>query len=134
MGAVDIAYGAGMYMLADDQALVMEGTLPACKFAGVVLWNRFLQSFDYVSVLPFLPSLYYVWVVVLFCFWRTGLVLQVDSGSQGWSCKLVAGHRVGICGWQPQAPIRPALQVKITLPFTAVVHDVPSCIALVGLR
>jgi hypothetical protein len=36
-------------MLKEDQALVMEGTLPACKFAGVVLWNRFLQSYDYVS-------------------------------------------------------------------------------------
>ena len=26
-----------------------QGVLPKCKFANVVLWNRFLQSFDYTK-------------------------------------------------------------------------------------
>ena len=30
-----------------EQALVMTGRFPRCKFANVVLWNRYLQSFDY---------------------------------------------------------------------------------------
>ena len=30
-----------------DQALVIEGNLPSCVYAGVVLWNRYMQSYDY---------------------------------------------------------------------------------------
>ena len=26
---------------------MVEGVLPPCRFANVVLWNRLLQSFDY---------------------------------------------------------------------------------------
>ena len=29
--------------------MVMEGTLPECDFANFVLWNRYLQSFDYIN-------------------------------------------------------------------------------------
>jgi hypothetical protein len=47
LGAVDNAYSAGRFALAPDQALVIEGRLPACVFANIVLWNRYLQSFDY---------------------------------------------------------------------------------------
>jgi len=47
LGAVDNAYSAGRFVLAPDQALLIEGRLPRCVFANVVLWNRFLQSFDY---------------------------------------------------------------------------------------
>lgn len=46
-GAVDNAYSAGMFNLTEDEALVMEGVMPDCVFANVLLWNRFLQSFDY---------------------------------------------------------------------------------------
>ena len=46
-GAVDIAYSMGPFELAPDEALVMEGQLPDCAFANVVLWNRFLQCFEY---------------------------------------------------------------------------------------
>jgi len=38
---------AGPFVLEPDQALIMEGTIPSCRFANVVLWNRFLQSFEY---------------------------------------------------------------------------------------
>ena len=36
-------------MLRPDQALVIEGRFPECRFASVLLWNRFLQSYDYSS-------------------------------------------------------------------------------------
>ena len=46
-GAVDIAYSMGPYELGDGEALVLEGRLPECAFANVVLWNRYMQSFEY---------------------------------------------------------------------------------------
>jgi hypothetical protein len=45
--AVDCAYAMAPYLLKPDQALVMTGRFPPCRFANVVLWNRFLQSYDY---------------------------------------------------------------------------------------
>jgi hypothetical protein len=47
LGAVDNAYSAGRFVLQPDEALIIEGRLPKCIFANVVLWNRYLQSFDY---------------------------------------------------------------------------------------
>jgi hypothetical protein len=47
MGAVDIAYAAGRFRLEDNEALILKGAVPTCRFANVVLWNRFLQTFDY---------------------------------------------------------------------------------------
>jgi len=47
MGAVDIAYGAGRFLLDAGEVLLIRGRLPRCRFANVVLWNRFLQTFDY---------------------------------------------------------------------------------------
>jgi hypothetical protein len=45
--AVDNAYSMGPFLLAPDEALVMTGRLPKCSFANVVLWNRWMQSFEY---------------------------------------------------------------------------------------
>lgn len=42
-----IAYAAGFFQLQPGQALVIEGRMPECQHGGVVLTNRFLQSFDY---------------------------------------------------------------------------------------
>lgn len=47
--AMDIAYAMCPYVLAPEQALVMTGRFPECKFANLVLWNRYLQSYDYNS-------------------------------------------------------------------------------------
>ena len=47
--APDNAYASAPYVLRPDQALVMEGRFPRCRFASVMLWNRFLQSYDYSS-------------------------------------------------------------------------------------
>jgi hypothetical protein len=35
------------YLLAPDEALVMAARWPACRFANVSLWNRYLQTYDY---------------------------------------------------------------------------------------
>ncbi|MFT5443347.1 MAG: hypothetical protein ACI8W3_002396 [Myxococcota bacterium] len=45
--AMDIAYTMAPYLLAPDQALVLTGRFPECKFANVCLWNRYIQSYDY---------------------------------------------------------------------------------------
>jgi hypothetical protein len=52
----DIAYGnthayyaSAPYRLARDEALVIDGRFPDCRFANVVLWNRFMQSYDFAN-------------------------------------------------------------------------------------
>ena len=47
LGALDNTYAAGNYVLEPGQALTIEGRLPRCYFANVVLWNRFMQCGDY---------------------------------------------------------------------------------------
>jgi hypothetical protein len=46
-GAVDNAYSMGPFLLEPDQALLIEGHMPKCRFANVMLWNRYLQTFEY---------------------------------------------------------------------------------------
>ena len=46
-GAVDNAYSAGLFKIKADEALIIRGTMPDCLFSNVLLWNRYLQSFDY---------------------------------------------------------------------------------------
>jgi len=42
-------YCSAPYELAPDEALVIKGRFPDCRFANVVLWNSFMQSFDYAN-------------------------------------------------------------------------------------
>ena len=37
------------YVLGPDEALVVTGRWPECRFANVCLWNRFSQMYDYVN-------------------------------------------------------------------------------------
>jgi hypothetical protein len=37
------------FFLGPDQALVMTGRWPDCRFANVSLWNRFQQTLDYAN-------------------------------------------------------------------------------------
>ncbi|HEV8298435.1 MAG TPA: DUF1214 domain-containing protein [Acidimicrobiales bacterium] len=46
-GAVDIFYSSGSFDLAPEEALVMEGTLPSCVFANVMIWNVHMQTLEY---------------------------------------------------------------------------------------
>ena len=45
--AKDIDYRQTVYELDADQALVMRGRFPRCRFANVVLWNHRLQTPPY---------------------------------------------------------------------------------------
>jgi hypothetical protein len=45
--AVDNVYSMAPFVLEPDQALVIRGRWPKCRFANIVLWNRFLQTLDY---------------------------------------------------------------------------------------
>ena len=47
-GAVDIVNMMTRYELGSDEALVIEGRFPTCRFASIALWNRYLQTLDYV--------------------------------------------------------------------------------------
>jgi len=46
--AVDNVYSMAPFLLMPGQALVIRGRFPKCRFANVVLWNRYLQTLDYV--------------------------------------------------------------------------------------
>jgi hypothetical protein len=47
-GAVDNAYAMAPYLVMPGEALVIEGRWPRkARFANVVLWNRFMQTYDY---------------------------------------------------------------------------------------
>jgi len=46
-GAVDNAYAMAPYLVMPGQALVITGRWPRARFANVVLWNRFMQTYDY---------------------------------------------------------------------------------------
>jgi hypothetical protein len=45
--AGDAAYARGVFSLADDEVLVVEGRSPECAFWNLCLWNPFLHTFDY---------------------------------------------------------------------------------------
>lgn len=45
--AFDAAYTMGRFQLGPDQALVMRGRWPECRFGNVCIWNRFGQTLDY---------------------------------------------------------------------------------------
>jgi Protein of unknown function (DUF1214) len=47
--AVDAAYSMAPYLIGDDEALVITGRWPRCRFANVCLWNRWTQMYDYVN-------------------------------------------------------------------------------------
>lgn len=48
LAAADAAYSMAPYFLGPDDALVMRVRWPTCRYAGVALWNRQLQTFDYL--------------------------------------------------------------------------------------
>ena len=48
LAAADAAYSMAPYFLGPDDALVMRVRWPQCRYGGVALWNRQLQTFDYL--------------------------------------------------------------------------------------
>jgi hypothetical protein len=45
--AKDAHYAMGAFELADDERLVITGRSPDCAYWGCMLWNAFMQTFDY---------------------------------------------------------------------------------------
>lgn len=48
LAAGDAAYSMAPYLLGPDDALVVSARWPRCRCANVSLWNRQLQTFDYL--------------------------------------------------------------------------------------
>jgi hypothetical protein len=48
LAAADAAYSMAPYLLGPDEALVVRLRWPTCRCANVSLWNRQLQTFDYL--------------------------------------------------------------------------------------
>jgi hypothetical protein len=44
----DNQYVGGWYKLAEDEALVMSGRAPKCRYWGVQLWSRWLESREFL--------------------------------------------------------------------------------------
>jgi hypothetical protein len=49
LSAADAHYSMAPYFIGPEEALVMTGRWPSCRCANVVLWNRFMQTFDYAN-------------------------------------------------------------------------------------
>ncbi len=45
--AGDAAYAMGSFVLADDEALIIDGTSPECVFWNLCLWNEFLHTYNF---------------------------------------------------------------------------------------
>ena len=98
-GAADIVYASTRWRLEPDQALVMTGTLPAGAFANVMLWNRHMQTLEYVSrrsslnteQITYEPDGSY-----------TIVISDEDPGVPNWldTC----GHRTGTIFWRYLLP------------------------------
>lgn len=46
--AVDQSNQSARFELGDDEALLIDGRFPRCRFGNVALWNRHLQTLEYV--------------------------------------------------------------------------------------
>ena len=49
LAATDAAYALAPFAVGPDEALVIRGRWPRCRYANVSLWNRHLQSLDYAN-------------------------------------------------------------------------------------
>jgi hypothetical protein len=47
LAAADAHYSMAPFLVGPDEAVVISGRWPDCRFANVCLWNRFQQTFDY---------------------------------------------------------------------------------------
>lgn len=49
LAAFDAAYSMAPYVIGPDQALLLTGRWPRCRFGNVCLWTRHQQSYDYAN-------------------------------------------------------------------------------------
>jgi len=98
-GAVDIFYSMGRWDLLPDDALVMRGTTPPSRFTNVMLWNRHMQTLEYVHRRSSLNSAQITYepddsYVIVIAHRDPGLPNWLDTG----------GHRVGTIFWRYLLP------------------------------
>jgi hypothetical protein len=81
LAAADASYSLAPYLLGPEEALVMRVQWPACRYGGVALWNRHLQTFDYLRG-------------------RVGLNrAQAVTGADGTSTIVIAHRDPGVPNW-----------------------------------
>jgi hypothetical protein len=81
LAAADAAYSMAPYFLGPDEALVMRVRWPDCRYGGVALWNRQLQTFDYLRG-------------------QVGLNrAQAIAGDDGTATIVIAHHDPGVPNW-----------------------------------
>jgi hypothetical protein len=51
LAAFDAHYSMAPFFIGDDEALVITGRWPECRFGNVCLWNRFQQTLDEALVI-----------------------------------------------------------------------------------
>jgi len=98
-GAVDIFYSMGRWDLGPDDALVMRGSIPPSRFTNVMLWNRHMQTLEYVhrrsslnsAQISYEPDGSY-----------TIVVAHRDPGVANWLD--TGGHRFGTIFWRYLLP------------------------------
>lgn len=103
LAAIDAAYSMAPYVLGPDEALVMRAKWPTCRCANVMLWNRFLQTNDYVhrSV-----SLNRAQMVLDDDGWFTAVIAHRDPGVPNWID--TEGRAFAMVFWRfmlPEGPI-----------------------------
>ncbi len=47
--AKDNVYSMAPFLVKPGEALIIRGRFPKCRFANIVLWNRFIQTLDYTT-------------------------------------------------------------------------------------
>jgi hypothetical protein len=108
--AGDAAYAMGGFELAEDEALVIRGRSPECRFWNLCAWNRFLHTFnaDYDQVTVNGGQVTYEedgsWVIV---------VSATDPGHPNWVN--TQGHLEGVLWFRwflpSETPAKPACEV-----------------------
>ena len=110
LAAADAAYSMAPYLLGPDEALVMRARWPSCRCANVSLWNRQLQTFDY---LRHRVSLNRAQAVADTDGAVTMVIAHRDPGALNWLS--TEGRPFGLVFWRfmlPDGPIdTPAAQV-----------------------
>lgn len=109
--AKDAHYAMGSFDLADDERLVIEGRSPECAYWGCMLWNPFMQTFDYryerigVNGAQVISEPDGSWRLV---------VASRDPGQPNWLS--TAGHRRGVLFFRwflaEAAPTTPTTRVE----------------------
>jgi hypothetical protein len=111
--AKDNVYAMAPFVLGPDQALIIRGRFPDCRFSNIVLFNRFLQTFDYETRTISLNRA------------QTALkedgsfemiIAHKDPGRANWLD--TEGRPYGIMFWRfqlPEGPIEPLKTELITL-------------------